>query len=216
MGYAVLQANYRGSTATPELAAAGDGEWGRKMQTDLTDGVNYLAGRGVIDPARVCIVGASYGGYAALAGASLQPDAYRCAISVAGISDLKLWLNKAGAGREWANYGARIEERWLGVKDAHDQKIADRSPIEHVDAIKAPILLIHGRDDVVVPYEQSSRMAEALRSHHKTYEIVDLKNEDHWLSHSDTRLQMLEATASFLQRYNPANVAATEAVATRH
>ena len=76
-------------------------------------------------------------------------------------------------------------------------------------------MIERGRADIVVPYEQSTRKAEAFRSHHKTYELVDLKTEDHWLPHCDTRLRMLEAMASFLHRYNPADVAATEAAATR-
>src|SRR5437899_9825140 len=99
-GYAVLQPNFRGSTVSDALRAAGYGQWGRKMQTDLSDGVQYLAGQGLIDPARVCIVGASYGGYAALAGVSLQQGVYRCAASVAGPSDLRRfvadWKQKEG------------------------------------------------------------------------------------------------------------------------
>src|SRR5262249_22277991 len=91
-GYAVLKPNYRGSTIRQEVLSCGYGQWGRKMQTDLSDGVRYLAKQGVIDPARVCIVGASYGGYAALAGVTIDPGVYRCAVSVAGLSDLKLML----------------------------------------------------------------------------------------------------------------------------
>jgi len=91
--YAVLRPNYRGSDLDRRFLAAGFGEWGRKMQTDLSDGVRYLAKEGIVDPARVCIVGASYGGYAALAGVTLDPGVYRCAIAVAGISDLKRWLD---------------------------------------------------------------------------------------------------------------------------
>src|SRR5205823_14532419 len=113
-GYAVLQVNYRGSDGFGwDHMAAGFGQWGRKMQTDLSDGVRYLAKQGTIDPARVCIVGASYGGYAALAGATLDAGVYRCAVAVAGLSDLKRfvqWVNdrdRAGdhiAGRYWDRY----------------------------------------------------------------------------------------------------------------
>ncbi|MCG2664393.1 alpha/beta fold hydrolase, partial [Brevundimonas sp.] len=93
-GYAVLQANFRGSTGYGrDFLEAGYGEWGRKMQTDLSDGVRWLAGEGIIDPARVCIVGASYGGYAAMAGLTLDGDVYRCGVSVAGVSDLRRMVN---------------------------------------------------------------------------------------------------------------------------
>ncbi|HEX9139618.1 MAG TPA: S9 family peptidase [Steroidobacteraceae bacterium] len=197
-GYAVLQPNYRGSTGSITLANAGLGEWGRKMQTDLSDGVRYLAALGIIDPNRVCIVGASYGGYAALAGVSLQHGIYRCAVSVAGISDLGGWLKHS-----WNQDQLRYSEILLGAKNESDPLIAERSPLNHADAIDVPVLLIHGRDDEIVPYDQSSRMAAALKNLNKPFEMVDLKAEDHWLSRSPTRLQMLEATLAFLKANNP-------------
>ena len=90
-GYAVLQPNYRGSALGAKFVALGYGEWGRKMQSDLSDGVRHLAQQGVIDPNRVCIAGASYGGYAALAGMTMEPGVYRCGVAVAGVSDLQLF-----------------------------------------------------------------------------------------------------------------------------
>ncbi|MBV8468141.1 MAG: S9 family peptidase, partial [Burkholderiales bacterium] len=111
-GYAVLRPNYRGSTTTPAILEAGYGEFGRKMQSDLSDGVRFLAKEGIIDPARVCIVGASYGGYAALAGATLDAGVYRCAVSVAGLSDLKRFL--------------RYIERKHGNEDSSAQRFWDR------------------------------------------------------------------------------------------
>jgi dienelactone hydrolase len=202
-GYAVLQPNYRGSTLSDAYLAAGYGEWGRKMQTDLSDGVAYLAAQGVIDPARVCIVGASYGGYAAMAGVSLQQGIYRCAVSVGGVSDLHSMVSPHAEIRAHANWRGRYFERWLGVANLDDPSVDDRSPLHHADAIRVPVLLIHGRDDMVVPYDQSRRMADALRGLGKSCELVDLKAEDHWLSRSATRLQMLEATVSFLRDNNP-------------
>jgi dipeptidyl aminopeptidase/acylaminoacyl peptidase len=214
-GYAVLQPNFRGSTVSDELLAAGYGQWGRKMQTDLSDGVHYLARQGLIDPARVCIVGASYGGYAALAGVSLQQGIYRCAVAVAGLSDLH-WIVKTSAGlRLNTNIRTRSGERWLGVSDVGDPSIDERSPLRHADGVSVPVLLIHGRDDTVVPYEQSRRMADALARLHKPVEMVDLKSEDHWLSRSETRLQMLAATVAFLKRQNPPELAASAAAPDR-
>jgi dienelactone hydrolase len=206
-GYAVLQPNFRGSTVSEAFVAAGQGQWGRKMQTDLSDGVRHLASQGIVDPARVCIVGASYGGYAALAGVSLQRGIYRCAVAVAGVSDLHRLVKPSAGVRTEANIGARYLERWLGVSDVDDPTVDERSPLRHADAIEVPLLLIHGRDDMVVPYEQSRWMADELKRLHKTYKLVDLKAEDHWLSQSQTRLQMLQEVVAFLKTNNPPEAA---------
>jgi dipeptidyl aminopeptidase/acylaminoacyl peptidase len=199
-GYAVLQPNFRGSLLNAKFMQAGYGEWGRKMQTDLSDGVRYLARQGIIDPKRVCIVGASYGGYAALAGVTVESGVYRCAVSVAGLSDLPRFrrTNSAGLGR-------RYWDRFMGAADQNDPALIAISPIEHVAAVTVPVLLIHGRDDTVVPFEQSDVMLSALKRAGKSATLVTLKHEDHWLSRSETRLQMLQATVDFLKANNPPN-----------
>ena len=204
-GYAVLQPNFRGSTISPRFVAAGFGEWGRKMQTDLSDGVRFLAREGTIDPTRVCIVGGSYGGYAALAGVTLDSGVYRCAASVAGLSDLSrfLWWVKKRDGR-----GNELSQRWwdrfMGAASKDDPILDNTSPNKHVQSVNAPVLLIHGRDDTIVPYEQSEMMATALEHAGKPAELVALDGEDHWLSRSTTRLQMLEHVLGFLKVHNPA------------
>lgn len=202
-GYAVLQPNYRGSDISVPFLQAGFGQWGRKMQTDVSDGVSYLAKQGIVDPARVCIVGASYGGYAALAGVTLQPTVYRCAVAVAGISDLSRFLNWYTRGGLSGGHATRYWDRFFGVSGSSDPALATISPIQHVDAVTASVLLIHGRDDTVVPYEQSRLMYDALRSHHKDVQLVTLKKEDHWLSRGETRMQMLEAAIAFLRMHDP-------------
>jgi dipeptidyl aminopeptidase/acylaminoacyl peptidase len=203
-GYAVLQVNFRGSEGLGErLLEAGYGEWGRKMQTDLSDGVRFLAGEGTIDPKRVCVVGASYGGYAALAGAALDPDVYRCAVSVAGPSDLRRFIEWARGRNGQAAY--RYWTRFVGAEDSRDARLAEISPAAHVNAVKAPVLLIHGKDDTVVPLEQSRIMADALQRAGKPVELVVQPGADHWLSRGDTRLQMLRATVAFLEKHNPPN-----------
>ncbi len=199
-GYLVLQPNYRGSDLTSEHVSAGFGEWGRKMQTDLSDGVRYLVKEGMVDAARVCIVGGSYGGYAALAGVTLDPGVYRCAVSVAGISDLKRMLRNVSP---YEQRESRYWNRYMGVKGPSDPLLQQISPIAHVDAITVPVLLIHGRDDTVVTFDQSTVMFEAMKRAKKSVEMVTLKNEDHWLSRSDTRLQMLQASIAFLRANNP-------------
>jgi dipeptidyl aminopeptidase/acylaminoacyl peptidase len=203
-GYAVLRANYRGSSLGWLHYSAGFGEWGGKMQTDLSDGVKYLTAQGMVDPARVCIVGVSYGGYAALAGVSLQSGIYRCAVSVAGQSDLKRFLRWTDQQRQYDNQlPQRNLERFTGATGEADPKLDALSPARHVDAIKVPVLLIHGQDDTVIPYDQSKQMYDAMRSAHKDVELITLKHEDHWLSRSDTRLQMLQVSTAFLVRHNP-------------
>ncbi len=200
-GYLVLQPNYRGSDIEQKFMEAGFGEWGRKMQTDLSDGVRYLVKEGLVDPARVCIVGASYGGYAALAGVTLDPGVYRCAVSVAGIGDLKRMLRWEGSVHSGDTQ--RYWDRFMGVKGPQDPVLDQISPIKHLEAVNVPVLLIHGRDDTVVPFDQSSDMYDALKHAKKDVEMVTLKKEDHWLSRSETRLQMLQSSVAFLRAHNP-------------
>jgi dipeptidyl aminopeptidase/acylaminoacyl peptidase len=202
-GYAVLQPNFRGSTRSADFIARGYGQWGRKMQTDLSDGVAYLAAQGLVDPRRVCIVGGSYGGYAALAGAALQPGVYRCAASIAGLSDLRRWMQDVRGTVIRNSPSEQYVSRWLGASSPADPKLAEISPIEHVDAISIPVLLIHGRDDTRVKYEQSRLLAEAMQRARKQVTLVDLPHEDHFLSRSSTRLRALEALVDFLRANNP-------------
>ncbi len=206
-GYAVLQPEFRGSDGFGwKHLSAGFGEWGRKMQTDLSDGVRFLAAAGLIDPKRVCIAGASYGGYAALAGATLDKGVYRCAVAVSGVSDPRDFL-RWQARREHASdsLSLRYWTRFMGAADADDPKLAEISPQGHAAEADAPILLIHGRDDTVVPIAQSEDMETALEHAGKPVTLVKLDGEDHWLSRSETRLQMLQAMVAFLEQNNPPN-----------
>jgi dipeptidyl aminopeptidase/acylaminoacyl peptidase len=201
-GYAVLQPNFRGSEGLGvKFLEAGYGEFGRKMQTDLSDGVRHLAAEGTIDPKRVCIVGASYGGYAALAGATIDTGVYRCASSYAGPADLKRMLltaeNNSGVSalRYWKNF--------MGVEGVRDPDLAAISPASQAAKVTIPVQLIHGKDDTVVLYEQTTLMAEAMKKAGKPVEVVTLSGEDHWLSRGATRKQMLEAIVTFLKKNNP-------------
>ncbi len=203
-GYAVLQLNYRGSAGFGwDFMQAGFGQWGRKMQTDLSDGVRHLAADGTIEPKRVCIVGASYGGYAALAGATLDPGVYRCAASVAGLSDMRRFVtwSKRGAGVEAQRYWSRF----MGAQGLSDPVLQQISPALNADKVTIPILLIHGKDDTVVPLEQSRIMESALQKAGKPVEVLVMEGEDHWLSRGDTRLQMLNSVVGFLEKHNPPN-----------
>jgi dipeptidyl aminopeptidase/acylaminoacyl peptidase len=204
-GYAVLQPQFRGSSGFgDDFLKAGFGQWGRKMQTDLSDGVRYLAGQGIVDPKRVCIVGASYGGYAALAGATLDKGVYRCAVSVSGISDIG-GLLKWDRDREQRSdtQALRYWDRFMGAAAYDDPALKDISPISHAADVSIPILLIHGKDDTVVPLSQSRDMLSALNGAHKRASLVELDGEDHWLSRPETRLKMLTETVNFLIANNP-------------
>ncbi|KPL67906.1 hypothetical protein SZ64_07110 [Erythrobacter sp. SG61-1L] len=201
-GYAVFQPNFRGSThREAAFRNAGYGEWGRKMQTDLSDGLASLANAGIVDPKRACIMGASYGGYAALAGVTVQNGLYRCAVSVAGVSDPRQMYNTEVRESGNSNVLREALKMELGSKSDLDQV----SPRRLAGKADAPILLIHGRDDTVVAFEQSTKMADALKDAGKPYKFVQLAGEDHWLSRSETRKQMLAEALAFVQEHNPAN-----------
>ncbi len=206
-GYAVLQPNFRGSEGFGwTFIKAGFGQWGKAMQTDLSDGVRDLAAQGLVDPKRVCIVGASYGGYAALAGATLDKGVYRCATSVAGPSDLKRMLTDNQKRYATSNNSTlRYWLRFMGADGIKDPDLAAISPAKLAEQVEIPILLIHGKDDTVVPYVQSQIMANALKKAGKPVEFVTLEGEDHWLSSGATRLTMLTSTVEFLEKHNPPN-----------
>lgn len=205
-GYAVFQPQFRGSSGFGEdHLQAGYGEWGRKMQTDLSDGVAHLVEQGMVNPARVCIVGASYGGYAVLQGMTTQPDVYRCGVSVAGVADLPEMLEAEGrlGGGTNRNPVIRYWTRFMGADSRRDSVLSELSPARRAGAVTGPILLIHGRDDTVVPLNQSEIMHRALRAAGKESRLVILDGEDHWLSFGPTRRRMLAETVAFLLEHNP-------------
>jgi dipeptidyl aminopeptidase/acylaminoacyl peptidase len=203
-GYAVLQPNYRGSSGYGvPFRNAGLGEWGRKILTDMSDGVAALAAAGIVDARRVCIVGASYGGYAALAGVTIQQGLYRCAVSVAGPSEVSNVMARDGDSDHFA--GGRLNQKMFGVRSAGDFDLERISPLNLVDRADAPVLLIHGKDDSVVPYVHSFTMNDALQKAGKTSQLVTLEGEDHWLSRETTRVQTLEASVGWVEKYNPAH-----------
>ena len=199
-GYAVFQPNYRGSTNRDgAFKRMSQGEWGRKMQTDISDGLNALAAKGIVDKDRACIMGWSYGGYAAMAGITLQDGVYRCSVAGAGVSDMtnQYRWNMKRSGR--SDYAALILGDAMGDPSTFDAV----SPLRSASKANAPILLIHGKDDTVVPFSQSTQMRDALEKAGKPVEFLTLDGEDHWISRSATRQQMLEAALSFIMKHNP-------------
>lgn len=196
-GYAVVKPNYRGSTGYGEkFLAAGEGQWGLKMQDDLNDAVADLAARGVVDSKRVCIIGASYGGYAALRGAQRDGGSFRCAVSYAGVADLNGMIRYDG---RFLNANAS-KAGWQKV--APDLK--DVSPINHATGFSTPVLLVHGKKDLRVPVSQSRRMAERLKAAGKPVEYVEQPEGDHHFSREADRTQFLQLLEAFLNKHNPA------------
>ena len=205
-GYAVFQPNFRGSDGYGiEFRDAGFKQWGRKMQTDISDGVADLAKQGVIDPKRTCIVGGSYGGYAALAGVTVQQGLYRCAVADAPVADLGDFLAYAGERAGYYTGTTRYWDAYMGSTSERDPSLRTISPVQLADRADAPILLIHGKDDTVVPIRQSQAMQAALKAAGKPVEMITLPNEDHWLSREQTRISMLTAAVAFVEKYNPPN-----------
>lgn len=204
-GYAVLQPQFRGSSGFGEAhETAGHRQWGGKMQEDLVDGVAALAARGTIDPKRVCIAGASYGGYAALMGATSYPDTYRCAISVNGVSDLSLMFRSQvrAYGRDTALVNSLA--RMMGDPERDPRAFRMASPALLVTDRTSPILLIHSENDSTVPFQQSRTMRDALVQAGKPVDLVTLRADDHYLSTGGSRQQMLEWTFAYLNRWLPA------------
>lgn len=196
-GYLVFQPNFRGSDGFGvAFREAGYREWGGKMQDDITDGVNLLIKKGWAQPQRVCIIGASYGGFAALAGGAFTPDLYQCVAAIAPVSDLVAHvdsLEKGDAG--WTGVWAAEH---IGDREKDRDMLRERSPIEAAENFTAPVLLIHGVDDTIVPFKHSERIEAALKQAGKEVTLVKLKNEDHWLSQSETRLQTLRELDKFV------------------
>ncbi|HYD12489.1 MAG TPA: S9 family peptidase [Allosphingosinicella sp.] len=195
-GYLVVQPNYRGSSGYgTRFAELGRGEWGRKMQDDLDDALAWLAQQGLADRSRACIAGASYGGYAALRAAQRAPQAYRCAISYAGVSDL------AALSRYDRNFfNSRGRRQWLSAQAPDFRAV---SPLHHAAAFTIPVLLMHGDRDVLVPVSESRRMAERLRDAGRPHRYVEQRGADHHFSRADDRLQFLRELEAFLDQNNP-------------
>ncbi|MGL5669526.1 MAG: alpha/beta hydrolase family protein, partial [Shewanella sp.] len=159
-GYAVFRMNFRGSAGYGyEFMKAGLKSWGLEMQNDVEDGTRYLINQGISDPQRICIVGASYGGYAALMGAAMTPDLYRCAVSVAGVTDVAYLVKSS---RRFTNYEVVKEQ----IGDDFSA-LYERSPVSKADKITIPVLLLHGDKDRVVKVQHSREMFDELKSRKK-------------------------------------------------
>lgn len=193
-GYAVVQVNYRGSTGLGwKFEAAGFGQWGDKIQYDILDGINYLVDKKYIDKSRLCIMGASFGGYSAIQSSIIEPDLFKCTIARSGVYDLPLLVDHEEPEV------AKVLIKRVGLENI--QKA--HSPIHKINLLKAPVLLVHGTKDDRTPLEQAEVLLKQLKKHNKSYEWFEIENEGHNFYKSDNRIIYHEKVLQFLNKHNP-------------
>jgi dipeptidyl aminopeptidase/acylaminoacyl peptidase len=197
-GYAVLQVNFRGSTGFgKKFLNAGDRQWAAKMHDDLIDGVEWAVKKGYADPKKVAIMGGSYGGYAALVGATFTPDTFACAVSVVGPSNLVTLLKSIPP--YWAPLKKQFTNR---VGDLADEEfLKSRSPLFKVDKIKIPIMIAQGANDPRVKQAESEQIVEALRKADKPVDYLLFKDEGHGFVRPENRMKFFAQTEAFLSKH---------------
>jgi len=193
-GYLVLKPNFRGSDGYgAAFERAGKRQWGGLMQDDVTDATKWLIGEGMADPDRICIVGASYGGYAALMGVIKEPGLYKCAVSLNGVTDLpRLKTNDRGfiGGKAWTKN--------MGLRGVDDEQV---SPYDRAKDISAPVLLLSSKDDTRIPYKHSKNLHKKLKKLGKNSRYVMIKNGTHNMVTAESRLVVLRETEKFLAEH---------------
>ena len=200
-GYAVFQPQFRGSAGFGRrFEEAGYRQWGRGMQDDITDGVRHLIDKGITDPARVCIYGASYGGYAAMWGAIKTPELYRCGISFAGISDLADMLS-SGWWDDSTVISREIARSRVGDPDKDKGALDEVSPLKHADRVRIPLLIAHGENDIRVLPSQSKAMVRALQKAGRPVDWLPLEEEGHSLMWIRSRVRYYTAVLNFLDQH---------------
>jgi dipeptidyl aminopeptidase/acylaminoacyl peptidase len=198
-GYLSVQVNFRGSTGYGKaFVNAGDREWGRAMQNDLTDGVAYAIAQGWADRERVAIFGGSYGGYAALAGVTFTPDLYRCAVDIVGPSNLKTLIETIPP--YWQPQIALFHQR-VGNPETDADFLWSRSPLSRAASIKTPLLIAQGANDPRVKQAESEQIVAALRDAGIDHEYMLFPDEGHGFAKPENRLRFYAAAERFLARH---------------
>jgi dipeptidyl aminopeptidase/acylaminoacyl peptidase len=199
-GYAVFQPQFRGSTGFgKKFEQAGYGQWGQAMQDDITAGVHWLVDQKIADPARICIVGTSYGGYAALWGLAKTPGLYRCGVSTAGVADIERMLHSDSDAARNA-IGREIFASHIGDPRLMAATWDSVSPVKHADRIVAPLLLVHGALDERVPISQGRLMLERMRKLHKDVQWLEFPDERHGVAHVDNQRRWYAAMLALFER----------------
>jgi dipeptidyl aminopeptidase/acylaminoacyl peptidase len=195
-GYACFEINYRGSTGYgKEFLNAGNKEWGRNMHYDLVDGMQWAIQQGIADPQKVAIYGASYGGYAALVGATMTPDLFRCAVDIVGPSNLITLIQTIPP--YWSTALAAFKKR-VGDPETEEEFLKARSPLFHVDNIKIPMLIAQGANDPRVKQAESEQIVEAMKSKGIAYEYMLFPDEGHGFAKPENRITFYAAAEKFL------------------
>ena len=198
-GYLCVQVNYRGSTGYGKaFVNAGDREWGGRMQDDLTDAVAFATGQGWADPARVAIYGGSYGGYAALAGATFTPDLFCCAVDIVGPSNLKTLIETIPP--YWAPMIAQFHRR-VGDPAKDADFLWSRSPLSRARDIRIPLLIAQGANDPRVKQDESEQIVAALTEAGIEHEYLLFPDEGHGFAKPENRLRFYAAAERFLARH---------------
>lgn len=201
-GYAVLQINYRGSGGYGrDFINKGRYQWGRAMQDDLTDGVEWAVSEGIADANRVAIAGASYGGYAVLAGLTLTPDLYRCGINYVGASDLEITFAARGQAARATDFNYR--NIWVGPDKAYRDAT---SPVLHVDQIRVPLLNAYGENDARVKIDHWDRLETQLKRNKIRYETIIEKEQGHGFRDTDESMSFWLRVEQFLAKHMPSDV----------
>ncbi len=196
-GYAVIQVNFRGSTGYGKaFMQAGYKNWGSKIQDDILLATNYAIQQGITDKNRVCIFGASFGGYSALQSAIRTPELFKCAIGYAGVYDLPMLYEEGDITS--VKWGDAFLDKTLGT-DIAQQRV--QSPVYHVDKLKAAVLIIHGEDDQRAPLEHAEKLKEALEEHNKPFEWLVKDKEGHGFYNEANILEANQKILGFLNKY---------------
>ena len=198
-GYLCLQVNYRGSTGFgKDFVSAGDREWGGRMHDDLVDAVAWAVEQGYADPERVAIYGGSYGGYAALVGATFTPDLFRCAVDIVGPSSLKTLIESIPP--YWAPLVAQFHTR-VGDPGTEEDFLWSRSPLSRVEAVRIPLLIAQGANDPRVKQAESEQFVAALKDKGIDHEYLLFEDEGHGFAKPENRLRFYAAAEAFLARH---------------
>jgi dipeptidyl aminopeptidase/acylaminoacyl peptidase len=198
-GYGVLQINFRGSTGYgKEFLNRSFKEWGGDMQNDITDGVNWLISEGIADRNRIAIYGASYGGYATLAGVTFTPDLYRCGIDYVGVSSIFSFFNSFPP--YWKPYLEMMYEM-VGHPEKDKELLKSVSPLYHVDKIKVPLFIAQGANDPRVPISESDQIVKALKERGIDVPYMVKDNEGHGFMNEENRFDFYRAMEKFLDQH---------------
>lgn len=195
-GYLVLQVNFRGSGGRgPAFVRSGYGKWGTRIQQDLIDAVKWAEAQHYADPKRVCVYGASFGGYSAMMTTIRAPGMFKCAIGYAGVYDLAMMYDK-GSIKD-GNFGKHYLEQAIGKDPA---ELSANSPDKLADKIDVPVFLIHGEDDERVPFAQAKAMRAALDAAHKPYEWMTKSGEGHGFYKEENVVDLYNHMQAFLEK----------------